>query len=137
MLRQRRMVEYLTQGAQVIVHGRLTVYEARGELQVVVDFVQPEGVGLRHAQFERLRLQLEEEGLFDAGPQAAAAAFPQRIGVVTSPSRRRIPRHLQRAAAPLAPGRGRARADARAGPRRRPAASSPPSRRSTAEATST
>src|SRR3972149_6501612 len=66
LLRQRRLADYLTQGSQVIVHGRLTVYEARGELQVVVDFVQPEGVGLRQAQFERLRLQLEGEGLFDA-----------------------------------------------------------------------
>src|SRR5688500_14338352 len=57
-MRQRQMVDYLTQGAQVIVHGRFAVYEARGELQIVVDFVQPEGVGLGHAQFERLRLQL-------------------------------------------------------------------------------
>ena len=66
MQRQRRMVDYLSQGAQVVVHGRMSVYEARGELQVVVDFVQPEGVGLRHAQYERLRLQLEEEGSAEA-----------------------------------------------------------------------
>jgi exodeoxyribonuclease VII large subunit len=84
--RQRRMVDYLTQGAQVIVHGRLTVYEARGELQIVVDFVQPEGVGLAHAQFERLRAQLEEEGLFDVARKRPLPAFPQRIGVVTSPA---------------------------------------------------
>jgi exodeoxyribonuclease VII large subunit len=85
-LRQRRTVDYLTQGAQVIVHGRLTVYEARGELQVVVDFVQPEGVGLRHAQLERLRLQLEEEGLFDPSRKRTLPAFPRRIGVVSSPA---------------------------------------------------
>jgi exodeoxyribonuclease VII large subunit len=86
LLRQKRMAEHLEQGAQVIVHGRLTVYEARGELQVVIDFVQPEGVGLRHAQFERLRQQLEEEGLFDASRKRALPAFPRRIGVVTSPA---------------------------------------------------
>jgi exodeoxyribonuclease VII large subunit len=84
-LRQRRSAEYLAQGSQVIVHGRLTVYEARGELQVVVDFVQPEGVGLRHAQFERLRLQLEEEGLFDPARKRPLPRFPRRVGVVTSP----------------------------------------------------
>jgi exodeoxyribonuclease VII large subunit len=83
-LRQRRMTDYLAQGSQVIVHGRMTVYEARGELQVVVDFVQPEGVGLRHAQFEKLRLQLEEEGLFDLSRKRPMPRFPQRIGVATS-----------------------------------------------------
>ena len=83
-IRQRRMVDYLAQGAQVIVHGRMAVYEARGELQIVVDFVQPEGVGLSHAQFERLRAQLEEEGLFDAARKRPLPRFPCRVGVVTS-----------------------------------------------------
>jgi exodeoxyribonuclease VII large subunit len=86
LVRQRRMAEHLAQGSQVIAHGRLSVYEARGELQIVVDFVQPEGVGLRHAQFERLRQQLEEEGLFDASRKRPLPAFPRRIGVVTSPA---------------------------------------------------
>ena len=84
--RQRRMIDYLTQGAQVIVHGRLGVYEARGELQIVIDFVQPEGVGLRHAQFERLRQQLEEEGLFDPSRKRPLPRFPRRVGVVSSPA---------------------------------------------------
>lgn len=84
--RQRQMLEYLERGAQVIVHGRLTVYEQRGDLQCLVDFVQPEGVGLRYAQFERLRQQLEEEGLFDPGRKRPLPVFPRRIGVVTSPS---------------------------------------------------
>src|SRR3990172_141083 len=84
LLRQRRLADYLTQGAQVIVHGRLTVYEARGELQIVVDFIQPEGVGLRQAQFEKLRIQLEEEGLFDVARKRLLPRFPTRIGVATS-----------------------------------------------------
>ena len=86
MIRNPRMVEHLAQGSQVIVHGRVTVYEARGELQVVVDFVQPEGVGLRHAQYELLRQHLQEEGLFDEGRKRPLPAFPRRIGVVTSPT---------------------------------------------------
>jgi exodeoxyribonuclease VII large subunit len=86
MMRAPRIVELLSQGSQVIVHGRVTVYEARGELQVVVDFVQPEGVGLRHAQFELLRQQLQEEGLFDESRKRPLPAFPRRIGVVTSPA---------------------------------------------------
>jgi exodeoxyribonuclease VII large subunit len=84
MQRSRRSGDYLVQGSQVIAHGRLTVYEARGELQLVVDFVQPDGVGLRHAQFERLRAQLEEEGLFDESRKRPLPRFPRRIGVVSS-----------------------------------------------------
>jgi exodeoxyribonuclease VII large subunit len=84
--RQRQMLDYLQRGVQVIVHGRLTLYEQRGELQCVVDFVQPEGVGLRQAQFEKLRQQLEEEGLFDKARKRLLPDFPKRIGVVTSPS---------------------------------------------------
>lgn len=84
--RQRGMLEHLQRGAQVIVHGRLTVYEQRGELQCVADFVQPEGVGLRQAQFERLRQQLEEEGLFDEARKRTLPPIPKRIGVATSPS---------------------------------------------------
>jgi exodeoxyribonuclease VII large subunit len=86
VLRAPRIVEHLAQGSQVIVHGRVTVYEARGELQVVVDFVQPEGVGLRQAQFELLRQQLQEEGLFDESRKRPLPVFPRRIGVVTSPA---------------------------------------------------
>jgi exodeoxyribonuclease VII large subunit len=86
VMRAPRIVDHLAQGSQVIVHGRVTVYEARGELQVVVDFVQPEGVGLRQAQFELLRQQLQEEGLFDESRKRPLPAFPRRIGVVTSPA---------------------------------------------------
>jgi exodeoxyribonuclease VII large subunit len=82
----RGMAETLVQGAQVIVHGRLSFYEVRGDLQVVVDWVRPEGIGLRQAQFERLRAQLEEEGLFDPARKRPLVPFPSRVGVVTSPA---------------------------------------------------
>jgi exodeoxyribonuclease VII large subunit len=82
--RQPRLADFLTNGSQVIGHGRLSVYESRGALEIIVDFVQPEGVGLQNAQFERLRQQLEEEGLFDTARKRPLPAFPRRVGVVTS-----------------------------------------------------
>ena len=76
----------LENGAQVLAHGNIGFYEQRGEIQFVVDFVQPAGVGARQAEFERLREKLEAEGLFDVSRKRPLPAFPQRIGVVTSPT---------------------------------------------------
>ena len=73
-------------GSAVVAHGRVGVYEQRGDLQFYVDFVQPEGVGALQAEFERLRARLDEEGLFDPSRKRALPRFPQRIGVVTSAS---------------------------------------------------
>jgi exodeoxyribonuclease VII large subunit len=83
--RRPNMGAPLDQGMQVTAHGRVSLYEVRGELQFYVDFVQPEGVGVLHAQFERLKAQLEEEGLFDEARKRPLPRFPRRIGVVTSP----------------------------------------------------
>ncbi|MDA0352590.1 MAG: exodeoxyribonuclease VII large subunit [Chloroflexi bacterium] len=74
----------LEMGASLIVHGKVGVFEQRGELQFVVDFVQPAGVGARQAEFERRRALFEEEGLFDPGRKRRLPRFPERIGVVTS-----------------------------------------------------
>ena len=76
----------LENGAQVLAHGNVTLYEQRGDVQIIVDFVQPAGVGARQAEFERLKEKLEAEGLFDEARKRALPAFPHRIGVVTSPS---------------------------------------------------
>jgi exodeoxyribonuclease VII large subunit len=84
--RRPNMGAPLQQGAQVVAHGRISLYEVRGELQFYVDFVQPEGVGVLHAQFERLKAQLEEEGLFDEARKRPLPRFPLRIGVATSPT---------------------------------------------------
>jgi len=73
-------------GQQMLVHGNVTFYERRGDIQIVVDFVQPAGIGARQAEFERLREKLEAEGLFDEGRKRSLPAFPSRIGVVTSPT---------------------------------------------------
>jgi exodeoxyribonuclease VII large subunit len=76
----------LQHGAQVLAHGYVSFYDARGDLQFYVDAVQPAGVGLLQAEFERLFERLEEEGLFSAERKRPLPRFPRRIGVVTSPS---------------------------------------------------
>jgi exodeoxyribonuclease VII large subunit len=76
----------LENGAQVVAHGRISFFEKRGELQLNVDFLQPAGVGIWQAQFERLKAQLEEEGLFEPSRKRPLPAFPRVIGVVTSPT---------------------------------------------------
>jgi exodeoxyribonuclease VII large subunit len=73
-------------GDQVVAHGRMDFYAVRGDLQFVVDFVQPEGVGALQAELERLKARLQEEGLFDPARKRQLPRFPKRIGVVTSPA---------------------------------------------------
>ena len=76
----------IANGAQVLAHGNVSFYEARGDIQLVVDFVQPAGVGARQAEFERIKEKLEAEGLFDPARKRPLPQFPGRIGVVTSPT---------------------------------------------------
>jgi len=76
----------LKNGAQVLAHGAVRFYAERGDLQIVVDFVQPAGVGAQQAEFERLKEKLAAEGLFDEARKRPLPAFPSRIGVVTSPT---------------------------------------------------
>ena len=76
----------LENGAQVLAHGNVSFYEQRGNIQLIVDFVQPAGVGARQAEFERLKEKLAADGLFDEGRKRPLPAFPARIGVVTSPT---------------------------------------------------
>ena len=78
--------ELLTDGAAVIAHGRIGVYEQRGEVQLVVDQVRPEGMGEQELKLAELKLRLEKEGLFDASRKRRVPQFPGRVGVVTSPS---------------------------------------------------
>jgi exodeoxyribonuclease VII large subunit len=76
----------LEHGAQVLAHGYVSLYQQRGELNFIVDFVHPQGAGVLHAQFERLRQLLEAEGLFDEARKRPLPPFPRRIGVATSPT---------------------------------------------------
>ncbi|MEX2599867.1 MAG: exodeoxyribonuclease VII large subunit [Dehalococcoidia bacterium] len=76
--------EHVDNGAQINAHGRVSFYTVRGETQMYVDTVVPAGLGALAAEFERLRGQLEKEGLFDPSRKRPLPLFPKRIGVVTS-----------------------------------------------------
>jgi exodeoxyribonuclease VII large subunit len=71
-------------GLQVVVRGRVTVYEDRGELQISAEYIEPKGAGSLQLAFEQLKAKLEAEGLFAAERKKAIPPLPARIGIVTS-----------------------------------------------------
>lgn len=71
-------------GESVIVHGQADFYEAQGRLQIRADVFEHQGQGILSLQMERLRQQLEAEGLFEAARKRPLPRYPQRVGVVTS-----------------------------------------------------
>lgn len=78
--------ELLNEGDSIIVHGKVSIYPQRGDLQLVVDLVQPEGTGELQLQFEQLRSKLEQEGLFDLSRKRELPKYPNKVAVVTSVS---------------------------------------------------
>ncbi len=76
----------LRDGMAVQVRGEMTVYEARGQYQIIVDRVQPAGLGSLQARFEALKRKLHAEGLFETSRKRALPKFAGIIGVVTSPA---------------------------------------------------
>ncbi len=76
----------LEDGMEVMVQGRLAVYEPRGEYQIVSEIVEPKGLGALQVALEQLRRRLEEERLFDPSRKRSLPFLPQRIAVVTSPT---------------------------------------------------
>jgi exodeoxyribonuclease VII large subunit len=73
-------------GLQLIVRGRLTIYEQKGEMQLNAVAAEPAGLGALQLAFEQLKKRLTDEGLFDAARKKPIPMLPQRIAVVTSPS---------------------------------------------------
>lgn len=73
-------------GLQVRLRGRLTLYEPRGEYQILVDSLEPVGEGALRVAFEQIKAKLEAEGLFDEAKKRPLPVFPRRIGIVTSPT---------------------------------------------------
>ncbi len=71
-------------GLQVVVRGRVTVYEDRGELQISAEYIEPKGAGSLQLAFEQLKAKLEAEGLFAAEGKRRIPTLPSRIGIVTS-----------------------------------------------------
>lgn len=74
------------EGLAVLARGRLEVYEVRGEYQLIVELLEPQGAGALQLAFEQLKKRLAIEGLFDAGRKRALPKLPRRIGLVTSPA---------------------------------------------------
>jgi exodeoxyribonuclease VII large subunit len=71
-------------GLRVVVRGRLSVYEPKGEYQIVCEHVEPQGLGALQLAFDQLKRRLQGEGLFDAGRKRPLPALPRKIGIVTS-----------------------------------------------------
>jgi exodeoxyribonuclease VII large subunit len=75
----------LSEGLTVLARGRLAVYAPRGEFQLVADYLEPRGEGALRLAFEKLKAQLEREGLFDPGRKRPLPFWPRRVAVVSSP----------------------------------------------------
>ena len=73
-------------GMEVVVRGRVTVYEPRGNYQIVCEIMEPVGLGALQMAYEQLKRKLEAEGLFAAERKKPLPAFPQRLVIVTSPT---------------------------------------------------
>ena len=88
MFRQRNLLLRfpVRDGMQVLARGRVSLYEARGEFQVVIDHLEEAGEGALRRRFEELKHKLQAEGLFDERHKQPLPALPRRIGVVTSPT---------------------------------------------------
>lgn len=73
-------------GMQVLVRARVSLYETRGDFQLIADYMEESGAGLLRKQFEALKLKLSQEGLFDIENKQEIPALPSQIGIITSPS---------------------------------------------------
>src|SRR5436309_11284878 len=83
---QARLLRFRPEaGMQVVARGRVTIYDARGELQLSAEHLEPKGAGALQVAFEQLKAKLAAEGLFDAARKKPIPALPRRIGLVTSP----------------------------------------------------
>ena len=81
-----RQTVKLRDGLQVVVYGGVSVYEARGQYQLIVRAVLEDGVGRLQQEFEALKRRLAEEGLFDAARKKPLPLVPATIGFITSPT---------------------------------------------------
>lgn len=74
------------EGTKVFVEGKITVYEASGKYQIIVDKMSPDGIGELYIAYEKLKKELEKEGLFDAKYKKPIPKYPKRIGIITAPT---------------------------------------------------
>lgn len=84
--RQRGPTVNLKNGDNVLAFGKVSLYEARGDYQLIVERVEPAGEGALKREYDRLRRKLEAEGLFDEDRKLELPELPEQIGIITSPS---------------------------------------------------
>lgn len=83
---QSRLLRFRPEnGLHVMARGHITIYEARGELQLSAEYLEPKGAGALQIAFEQLKAKLQAEGLFESDRKKSLPALPRRIGIVTSP----------------------------------------------------
>jgi exodeoxyribonuclease VII large subunit len=83
---QARLLRFRPEnGMRVVARGRVTIYEDRGQLQLSVEYLEPQGAGALQLAFEQLKAKLQAEGLFDSSRKKPIPALPRRIGIITSP----------------------------------------------------
>jgi exodeoxyribonuclease VII large subunit len=73
-------------GMEVLVRGRLSVYEPRGDYQIIVEYMEPVGLGSLQLAFDQLKDRLRKEGLFDEAHKVSLPLLPHKVGIVTSPT---------------------------------------------------
>ena len=84
--RNRDVKFKLESGQQVLLRGRVGLYENRGDYQLIAEHIEPAGLGELQRRFERLKEKLSEQGLFDATRKKELPLFPRHLGIVTSPT---------------------------------------------------
>ncbi len=82
----KNFAKHIEEGAKVLCYGRLNIYKARGDLQLIVDHLEPWGIGKLRVEFELLKEKLKKEGLFDEIYKKTLPFWPERIFLITSPS---------------------------------------------------
>ncbi len=84
---QARTLRFVPEdGIHVICRGRVSLYEKRGDFQLILEWIEPKGIGALQLAFLQLKERLEKEGLFDLAQKKPIPAVPQRIGIITSPT---------------------------------------------------
>lgn len=82
----QRLRQAPTSGQQVLIRARVSLYEGRGEYQLIAEHMEPAGAGALQQAYEALKLKLQQQGLFDPERKQALPAAPRQIGVITSPT---------------------------------------------------
>ena len=81
-----RLAVPLEGGTAVLIRGKPSIYLGRGDFQIIVDYVEPVGEGELRRRFEQLKVELEQQGLFDQAVKRSLPTMPKRVGVITSPT---------------------------------------------------